>query len=111
MGESFDTFEDWTTTLLTYYGDQASYTFTWNALLGIDTVDNWDSLSYVELIWGNGKIATLFSGSEWLAGWGVSAAGIGIAVNSNAVVPEPATLAMIGLGLAGLGLARRRRKK
>ena len=28
----------------------------------------------------------------------------------NAVVPEPATLAMIGLGLAGLGWARRRQQ-
>jgi len=102
---TFDNFDDWNLGLIDRFGDGWSYTFSWESLLGTNNVEFWDDLRYVELVWGYNNTTVLFDGNAWLAGWGVSSAGI------TTVIPEPATLAIVGLGLAGLGLARRRGRK
>ena len=87
--------------------DAGDYTLTFYLINGL----NETSLQYAE--WANRFF-------EWeqlgrVCGWSGPLGPVGLRVEGtmggDAVVPEPATLAVLGLGLAGLGLMRARRKK
>ena len=108
IGNGIDIWDSFQNEFASLFGNVSGlenlYTFEILSTGGVEANDLLQGLEILALI-GNYS----FARDEWDF---VTGAGGLVAVNTRieAMIPEPATLAIVALGLAGLGYARRRRK-
>ena len=109
---NYTSFDAWTNEFVsTFDNGLSAWSVSWSTLFGVadeEFVADWDLISTISIGWDENQWTNIWQdGRAVNRMWDVNSFGVG----SDAVVPEPATLAILGLGLAGLGFANRRRRK